>query len=278
KVLDLGVFKGNDCLVYPLGGISLDRLLGNCHLMPLPRTQVQAFSWQVAKAIEFLHSIGLIHTDIKPANIILVDGKTTFVKEVRSSGQEMLVNASVKVIDLDDVVGVGPIRRWISGTEPYRAPEVSVGDPWSKPIDAFSFGCFVAELFVGSRIFGSCQTPEERLASLERSIGLGPTGYGRIADDRPTFFTHTNPKRVVFDTAICGRKALDRVAAVAPLSTILRWPDLLCVCNALLRLDPESRITLSNALEYPFFESWAQNGDATGQNGLKWIGEVVNKC
>ncbi|KAJ7603546.1 kinase-like domain-containing protein, partial [Mycena polygramma] len=284
KLLDDGIFNGNECLIYPLGAMSLDRLIENYNLMPLPRGQIQSISWQAGKAIEYMHSIGLIHTDIKPANMILVDARTTFKKLADANG-ETLLNDSIKIIDLDDAMFEGPVRRRVVGTEPYRAPEVTVGSVWSKPIDAFSFGCFIAELYKGSRLFASCATPEEQLASLERCVGLGITGYGRIAADRPIYFTPTKPYRVAFDM-LCSGKAVGRIAAIVPLSvrpivppfdhqsrmnasqTTLRWPELLFVCQQLLRLDPDNRITVEQALSLPFFDSKAREDEEGGLYGM----------
>ncbi|KAJ7783125.1 kinase-like domain-containing protein [Mycena metata] len=87
QLLDWGVSNGIDYLIYPLGGRSLEWLLRSRYLMPLPRAQVQAISWQIAKAVEYLHSMGLVHTDIKPDNIILVDDRTIFVKDVQKDGE-----------------------------------------------------------------------------------------------------------------------------------------------------------------------------------------------
>ncbi|KAJ6510115.1 kinase-like domain-containing protein, partial [Mycena vitilis] len=258
-LLDQCSFRGTECLVYALGGMSLDRLLKTSRLAPLLKNQVRVLSWQIANAVEYLHSIGLIHTDIKPANVVLVSDRTIFVKKTGSNGQEVLVDTSIKVIDLDDAVGVGRIRRWLVGTEQYRAPEVSVGCVWLKAIDAFSLACLLVELFVGVRLFGFSPTPAERLASLERCIGLGPTGYGRIADEAPWFFTRTEPRRVLFDASTCGREAAGRVALTIPLPSIVRWPELLHVCRDLLRLDPEKRITVADALKYPFFDKCASH-------------------
>ncbi|KAJ7186922.1 kinase-like domain-containing protein [Mycena filopes] len=281
ELLDWGQFVGNDYLVYPLGAMSLDHLLRSRRLMPLSRVDIRAFSWQVAKALQYLHSIGLIHTDIKPANVILVDGRTRFVRRNancdNSGSYRVLVDTSIKVIDLDDAVHVGPPRRWVIGTGPYRAPEltVSAGSLWSTPVDAFSLGCLVAELFLGHELLVSCKTVEERLASLERCIGLGSTGYGRMAHDRASFFTSTRPRRVFFNAVVCDRWALNRVAAVKDLSAILDWPELLTVCRQLLRLDPASRITVRAALQYPYFASHTSvtvnSGEAKERNDGKLL-------
>ncbi|KAJ7725030.1 kinase-like domain-containing protein [Mycena metata] len=194
EMLDKANFAGTNCLVYALGGASLDRVLGNRYLMPLPRMQVREIIWQLANAVAY----------IKPANVIL----------------ETLLDVSIKLIDLDDIVQVGYNRRNIIGTSPYRAPEVTIGEccVWSKPVDIFSLGCLAAELFMGVSLFQPYRTHEERLASLERVLGVGAIGYGSLVAERPEFFTADCPPRVLFTA---GRAALRRLRALVPLQVML---------------------------------------------------------
>lgn len=51
RLLDRGVVKGVDCLIYPLYGQSLERVLDDGRVVPLPRCQIREISYQVVAAI-----------------------------------------------------------------------------------------------------------------------------------------------------------------------------------------------------------------------------------
>ena len=96
----------------------------------------------IADGIQYMHSQGFIHCDIKPANILCTDCK----------------NPSICVVKIADF---GLASRYIPGspmtlyvqTRWYRAPEVILGDAFYTPaIDVWSVGLIYA-LLVGMDIF-----------------------------------------------------------------------------------------------------------------------------
>ncbi|KAJ7178837.1 kinase-like domain-containing protein, partial [Mycena crocata] len=175
EVLDYGLSKGLEFSVYPLCGMSLHKLLRVGRLLPLTASHLRNISWQLLRAVDYMHSLNLIHTDIKPANIVLRSDRIRFDRIALPDGdvafKEVLSDVSIKLIDLDDAVSVGP--RWMSlvGTDSYRAPEVVVGGVWLTPIDLFSVGCVMAELLLGYPLFKPDGGLEELLACLERTVG-----------------------------------------------------------------------------------------------------------
>ena len=65
-------WKGHMCMVFePLGPSLYDYLKAN-NYNPLPLYCVQAFADQLVTAVAFLHEMQLIHTDLKPENLLLV--------------------------------------------------------------------------------------------------------------------------------------------------------------------------------------------------------------
>lgn len=89
---------------------------------------------------------------------------------------------------------------------------------WSKPIDVFSVGCVIAELYVGYPIFRLCPSLEERLASFEQIVGLSGSGYGSLANSDVVSFGRLSPKRVVFSASKHGQEAWGRVQGLVPLT------------------------------------------------------------
>ncbi|XP_036389799.1 serine/threonine-protein kinase SBK1 [Megalops cyprinoides] len=74
----------------------------------IPEGAVKRCALQIASALEFIHSHGLVHRDIKPENILLLD------RHCRR----------VKLADFGLAQKRGTLIRLISGTLPYMAPEL----------------------------------------------------------------------------------------------------------------------------------------------------------
>ncbi|KAJ7490413.1 kinase-like domain-containing protein [Mycena galericulata] len=126
-------------LVFELGGLSLEGILRSPAAARFSRVEVQDILTQLFRAVHYLHSLEVIHTDIKPANILLaMDRRTAGVQEsVYESG---LPRPSIKLVHLDDAVCGPGVRRHIVGTESYRAPEICAGLMWTEAVDVFSLG------------------------------------------------------------------------------------------------------------------------------------------
>lgn len=97
--------------------------------------------------------LGLIHADLKPENIMLVD-------PVRQPYR-------VKVIDFGSASHVSKaVCNTYLQSRYYRAPEIILGLPFCEAIDMWSLGCVVAELFLGWPLYpGSSEYDQIRYIS-----------------------------------------------------------------------------------------------------------------
>lgn len=109
--------------------------------LPAPRAplraQVRSITRQVLTALDYLHSIGLIHCDLKPENIL-----------IRS-----LSKCVVKLIDFGSSSFVHDPHSSYVQSRSYRAPEVVVGMPYGQKIDLWSLGCILVEIYTGRTLF-----------------------------------------------------------------------------------------------------------------------------
>lgn len=92
---------------------------------------------QVLQALVFIHSLGLIHCDIKPENIVI----------------KSYSRCEVKLIDFGSSCFVTDHLTTYIQSRSYRAPEVILGVPYDFRIDIWSLGGVLAEMYTGYVLF-----------------------------------------------------------------------------------------------------------------------------
>ncbi|KAA8595540.1 hypothetical protein FQN60_010831 [Etheostoma spectabile] len=128
--------RSHTCLVFEMLEQNLYDFLKQNKFSPLPLKVIRPVLQQVATALKKLKSMGLIHADLKPENIMLVD-------PVRQPYR-------VKVIDFGSASHVSKaVCSTYLQSRYYRAPEIILGLSFCEAIDMWSLGCVIAELFLG---------------------------------------------------------------------------------------------------------------------------------
>jgi serine/threonine protein kinase len=117
-----------------IDGTPLDRLLEKGTL-PLPR----ACAWiaHAAEALDAAHTRGVIHGDVKPANILIT-----------TDGKVKLTDFGMARVAKRDT-GDSPLL----GTPAYWCPEQIMGRPQDARSDIFSLGVVLYEMVIGTRPF-----------------------------------------------------------------------------------------------------------------------------
>jgi len=98
---------------------------------------VRSFATQMLVALKHLKNCGVVHADIKPDNILV--NKSHNVLKICDFGSAMF--------DGDNEITPYLQSRF------YRAPEVILGLPYSHPMDLWSIGCCLYELYTGNICF-----------------------------------------------------------------------------------------------------------------------------
>jgi eukaryotic-like serine/threonine-protein kinase len=140
-VYDAGTEAGQRYLVMELvDGYSLATLLRDG---PLDIDQVLPIARQVCEALAAAHAAGVVHRDVKPANILL--SRTGAVK-VCDFGIAALQHAATSAASL-----TGP--RSAVGTSDYMAPEQAAGDRVDGRADLYALGCVLYAMLTGAPPF-----------------------------------------------------------------------------------------------------------------------------
>ena len=124
--------------------------------------KTRAIGMQIAGALATAHAGGVIHRDLKPQNIMVVEdgtsGETIRVKLVDFGLSR--VNQTGWSDNKSDRTRLGTIL----GTPGYMSPEQARGEPTRNAADVFGLGCILYEAFVGERAIPGA-TPADRLAA-----------------------------------------------------------------------------------------------------------------
>ena len=129
-------------LEFDMLDMTLDDLISKID-RPLYLNEIQEITQQIVMALKTLSNICMLHLDIKPDNIMLVDHKRWPFK--------------VKLIDLGLAFSVDKLTTGYKiQTLNYRAPEVILGLPLNEAIDMWSLGCVVAFMFFGEDFHAAC--------------------------------------------------------------------------------------------------------------------------
>ncbi|HMA21855.1 MAG TPA: protein kinase, partial [Gemmatimonadaceae bacterium] len=108
---------------------------------PLPSEEAARLVAEVAEALEYAHSEGVVHRDIKPDNIML-DERHALVMDF---GIARALSAGTS----DTLTGTG----LLVGTPAYMSPEQAAGDPVDARSDIYSLGCVLYEMLSGKPPF-----------------------------------------------------------------------------------------------------------------------------
>lgn len=193
----------------------------------IPYPHMKAYTFQIARAMLYLHGLNISHRDIKPSNI-LVDPSTV----------------RLKICDFGSAKQLEPNQPSVSYicSRYYRAPELIVGCTiYTTKIDIWGLGCVIAEMFLGKPIFQG-QSSELQLKEISKLLGPPPK----------TFFFKSNPqyRGNMFSTKLFSCSIKERFEQIFSNSP----PDVINLLLKVLIYDPEFRASARSIMLHPFFD------------------------
>ncbi|XP_077123281.1 homeodomain-interacting protein kinase 2 isoform X1 [Ranitomeya variabilis] len=257
--------KNHTCLVFEMMEQNLYDFLKQNKFSPLPLKYIRPVLQQVGTALMKLKSLGLIHADLKPENIMLVDPSRQPYR--------------VKVIDFGSASHVSKaVCSTYLQSRYYRAPEIILGLPFCEAIDMWSLGCVIAELFLGWPLYpGASEYDQIRYISQTQGLpaeyllssGTKTTRFFNRDGDSPyPLWRLKTPDDHESETGIKSKEArkyifncLDDMAQVN-MTSDLEGSDMLVekadrrefidLLKKMLTIDADKRITPIETLNHPF--------------------------
>ncbi|MRH88493.1 protein kinase [Nocardia sp. SYP-A9097] len=186
----------------------------------LAPTEVARIGAKVAAALAAAHKAGIVHRDVKPANILVADDGT------------------VKITDFGISRAIGDVTvtstGFLAGTPAYLSPEVARGENPEPSSDVFALGSTLYAAVEGLPPFGEGDNPLAVLHSVARAQVPEPRHAGALgpvlmdllaaeAADRPTMEQATERLQAVADgratAPIQATKVLPAVKSDAPVDS-----------------------------------------------------------
>ncbi len=146
NVIDTGESDGQHYIVMEFAdGLTVEHLLADGD--PLPSDVALAIAMQVASGLDAAHRHGLVHRDVKPANIIVT--REGSVKIADFGLARMVADEARHTLDGE-----------VMGTPAYMSPEQTRGEDTGAVSDVFSLGVVCYEMLTGRRPFVGASVAE----------------------------------------------------------------------------------------------------------------------
>ena len=193
---------------------------------------VRRFTKQLLSSLLLLKQHKVIHCDLKPENILLTHP----------------LHSEIKVIDFGSSCFENEKVYTYIQSRFYRSPEVVLGMTYGMPIDMWSVGCILAELFTGVPIFPG-ENEQEQLACIMEVFGPPEKHLIEKSSRKKLFFDSLGKPRLTVSSK--GRR---RRPSSKTLQQVLKcdddpFIDFLARC---LRWDPDRRMKPDEAIRHEF--------------------------
>ncbi|HEV2236890.1 MAG TPA: serine/threonine-protein kinase [Ktedonobacterales bacterium] len=173
---------------------------------PLPTEWVWTVGDQLCSALEAAHAVGVVHRDMKPQNVMLVDSRIEMMAKLTDFGIARQVNADYTALT---------VFGQVLGTPDYLSPEQVMGEPGDPASDIYSLGIVLYEMLTGHLPF-EAETP---LAAASRRMVADPPPVAHHRPDVPAALQEV----VMLATQ---RDATVRPASARAFAELLRWSRL----------------------------------------------------
>ncbi len=147
---DAGTWEGGTSFFIVMEYVEGQTLSSLLDKGPLAPRETVRIGTEIADALEYAHHLGVVHRDVKPANIL-----------IRKDGAAKIADFGVARLDSSELTHTG---QWV-GSPAYMSPEQAQGLPADARSDIFALGVVLYEMLTGSRPFSA-----ETLAGLSYQI------------------------------------------------------------------------------------------------------------
>jgi len=199
----------------------LNQYIERCPPPGLAPERIKDVMWQILSGVDFLHSHRIVHRDLKPQNIL-----------VSREGHVKLADFGLaRIYDFSSLLTTVVVTLW------YRSPEILLGTTYATPVDIWSCGCILAELYLRKPLFPG----NYEIDQLGKIFGILGT---------PTEAEWPKDSSVMRE-AFQSRNSLGLESTIAEMDA-----PALDLLKKMLVFNSDQRISASKALLHPYFSDY----------------------
>ncbi len=232
KFTDSFYFRAHLCISTELLDMNLYEFIKSNGFRGFSLKLIRRFTKQLLSSLNLLKQHNVIHCDLKPENILL----------------RHPLHSEIKVIDFGSSCFENEKVYTYIQSRFYRSPEVILGMTYGMPIDMWSLGCILAELYTGVPIFPG-ENEQEQLACIMEVFGPPEKHLIEKSTRKKLFFDSNGKPRLSVSSK--GRR---RRPSSKTLQQVLKCDDeaFLDFLTRCLRWDPDRRIKPDEAIRHEF--------------------------
>jgi serine/threonine-protein kinase len=170
---------------------------------PLPLDWIWSLGEQLCSALAVAHSVGVVHRDVKPQNVMLVDSPLELLPKLADFGIARQIGG-----DITALTATGQVI----GTPDYLSPEQVLGEPGGPSSDLYSLGVVLYELITGRLPF-EAETP---LAAASKRMMVDPPPLTAFRRDTPSAL-----QEIIL--VALQREMSERFQSASEFADALRW-------------------------------------------------------
>lgn len=193
---------------------------------------IRRFTKQMLSSLNLLKQKKVIHCDLKPENILL----------------RHPLHTEIKVIDFGSSCFENEKVYTYIQSRFYRSPEVILGMSYGLPIDMWSLGCILAELYTGVPIFPG-ENEQEQLACIMEVFGPPEKHLIEKSTRKKLFFDSMGKPRLTVSSKGRRRRPSSKTLQQALKCDDEAFLDFIARC---LRWDPDRRLKPEDAIRHEF--------------------------
>ncbi|KAF5316225.1 hypothetical protein D9619_006530 [Psilocybe cf. subviscida] len=225
--------------------------------MPLPTNHLDQMFLQLISGVQALHKEFLVHSDLSPDNIELLDAFITTRRDYDPETGEFADKIVLSCIKIRlAYYGDLGLRSLVPGTDEYRAPEAVFNRRATYAADNFALGCVMGEIALGTPIFPPCEPGPlyEREKALLFNAISGPFSQqtaAQIESVFPRIFDEVSVKPICYNGI--SEEIRFSLKKAVPVRYMFDNMDMAEIMEGLICTDPENRSALEDILCCDYF-------------------------
>ncbi|KAI0472953.1 hypothetical protein GGR56DRAFT_652549 [Xylariaceae sp. FL0804] len=225
-------FRGHLCISTELLDMNLYEFIKANSFRGFSIKLIRRFTKQMLSSLCLLKQHKVIHCDLKPENILL----------------RHPMHSEIKTIDFGSSCFENEKVYTYIQSRFYRSPEVILGMSYGLPIDMWSLGCILAELYTGVPIFPG-ENEQEQLACIMEVFGPPEKHLIEKSTRKKLFFDSMGKPRLTVSSKGRRRRPSSKTLQQALKCDDEAFLDFLTRC---LRWDPDRRLKPEEAVRHEF--------------------------